>query len=80
MAKRKISNLQRLIAFAMEVGSDELDQLSEVIGAIRDARFPKAAKAKPRAPRSDKGSRRQQSHLNPPDTKADGGDNELSTV
>jgi len=58
MSKKKVSNLQRLIAFAMEVTEMELNQLSEVIGAIRDSRFPRSPAPAKRKPRVDKGKPR----------------------
>lgn len=59
MGKKRISNLQRLIAFAMDVSETELNQLSEVIGAIRDSRFQKAPTLAKRRTRSDKGKARE---------------------
>jgi len=39
MAK-KISAVQRLVTFAMEVSEEELNQVLEVLAAIKASRFP----------------------------------------
>lgn len=56
MAK-KISEIQRLIAFAMAAEEPALDAAIETLSALRTSRFPKGA-SKPRKARSDKGKAR----------------------
>lgn len=59
MAKRT-SQIQKLVAFALTVTEDELNNVVEVITAIRGSRFPKTPKkaAVSRKPRADRGTTR----------------------
>lgn len=72
MSKRQ-SPIQKLVAFALTVSEDELNNTVEVITAIRSSRFPKVAKkpAAPRAKRKDAGTKR---GLPAADSKSNGGD------
>ena len=62
MAKR-ITMMQRLVAFAMEASADELNSALETMLAIKSNRFP-TTKSAPRKPRKDKG----QSRIKPADS------------
>ena len=57
MGKRKVSDIQRLIVFAMSVTEGELNQVVETVAAIKAARFPVAVKPA-RAKRRDAGTKR----------------------
>lgn len=63
MSKRKVSDIQRLITWAMSVTEPELATMTETIAAIRESRFPRVVKPKPRAVRSDKGQSRRPQQL-----------------
>lgn len=58
MAKR-ISDIQRIINFAMGADEPTLNAAVETLVAIRANRYPKEARTKTRKPRSDKGKSRQ---------------------
>lgn len=77
MSSKRATPLQALVAFAMEVTEDELNQVVEVVQAIRSSRFPRTpAKSKTtRKPRTDKGTTRR----GLPDAKPNGGDTDAPT-
>jgi hypothetical protein len=62
---KRATPIQKLVAFAMEVTEVELNNVVEVVAAIRSSRFPKAKKATQRKPRSDKGTQRAKDESKP---------------
>lgn len=82
MSKRKTSDTYNLTRFAYEATEDTLNAAIDSLTAVRDAKFPKTAPAKPKAPRaarSDKGSKRGLPAATTDTEKVNGGDGAVAT-
>jgi hypothetical protein len=58
MGKRKVSDIQRIITFALAASPDTLAAAIDALVAVRDSRGGKGGEKGTRATRSDKGSTR----------------------